>query len=350
MMKWTTIRYICLTSTAICLLASCAADTTEQLPTEQLPGSSIQLAGIGIDADGHTRTGAADTYDVSLPEASQIAIYIYGSDGVYVQPKSSSNEAVNETWVYQTGAPYAIGGGQYRSGISLKSHKKTPEFPSENNVKKDFVNIFATYPNHTAFTPPAGDYTVEAPIDQTGKDDANIDAIKDADLLTTDGMVKFTKEQCDDNDKIDLQLKHRMAKLTVTFTPKTGSDLTSANMPTKFDVIGVYRSLKVTPSAGTVTTVEADATTQEAPLKGSTAQSLFLPPQRISTTLLKFNILGGGKFKGLTGCTFTPASTLDLEGGHEYLINVTVDVDYASVTGSITSWNEVTMSYDTVVL
>ena len=96
-------------------------------------------------------------------------------------------------------------------------------------MKKAYVNIFATYPNHTAFTPPTGNYTVEAPIDQTGKDSPNIKAIKAADLLTTDGMKKFTKEECDVNDKIDLQLKHRMAKLTVTFTPKTGSDLTGSN-------------------------------------------------------------------------------------------------------------------------
>lgn len=341
-----TIRHIIFILTAGHLLSNCTVDTSGT-STGLADETPILLSSVTVGSEAVTRTGAADTYNTTLPEASSIGVYIYDNTNTYLTGRVNNTDGTIATWVYRTGAPYAIGGGLYRSALSLTSHDRTPAFPATNNVYKENVRVFAVYPNNTSYTPPASSttatsYNVEVPLDQTGSSEANQNAIKAVDLLTTDGMITFTKTQCIDNKEIvNLQLKHQMAKLTVTFTPATGSDLTAANMPTKFDVIGVYRSLTVTPSTGTVTTVQSGSTTESAPMKGSITQSILIPPQSLTagSTLLKFNVLGSGQFKGITGATFNvPTGGVNLQAGHEYLVNVTVDVDFVTLTETITGW------------
>lgn len=340
----TTLRQAAWTLAACTLLAACHTDdTAKDLPTAD--DHPILLSALSI-GEATTRTGIADTYNSWLTEGSSVGVYIYDNDGAYLTGKVGGTEGQVATWVYKTGAPYAIGGGLYRSGLSLTSHDKTPAYPQTNNVYKDHVTIYAIFPNNSSYTPPsssstATSYTVEAPLNQTDDYEAQIKA---ADLLTTDGKITFTREQCIGNgEMVNLQLKHQMAKLTVTFTPASGSDLTAANMPTKFDVIGVCRSLTVTPSAGTIATVSANATTEANPLKGCTTQSILIPPQTLTAgqTLLKFNILGSGHFRGMEGALFkVPTGGVTLQAGYEYRVNVTVDVDFISMKGTITAWTD----------
>ena len=335
----TTIRPIALMTLAASLLAGCHADDAGK-PESQDTEHLIQLSAVTATPVVLTRIGAADTYNSLLPEESDVAVYIYDDAGTYLKGKVGQTENVTATWVYRTGAPYAAGEGLYKSGLSLHSHARTPVFPKLNeSTLRDYVDIFAVFPNDTNYVPTDSSYTVTVPSDQTGSTTDNAAAIADADLLTTNGMVRYTKAQCDANALVELPLKHRMAKMTVVFTPKAGSDLTAANMPTKFDVIGVYTSLTVMPSAGTVTTVESGAAT----LKGSTTQSILLPPQTLTAgaTLLKFNIKGSSNFKGIEAATFkVPSGGITLQEGHEYLVNVTVDVDHITMTGTITSWTD----------
>ena len=338
----TKIRPIAIIILTGCLLAGCQDDETAKTANQD-DESPILLSALTSGPVTVTRVGAADTYNNSLPEDSEVAVYIYDNNGTYLTGKVDGTENVTATWVYRTGAPYAAGEGLYKSSLSLHSHDKTPVFPKLNETTlRDYVQIFAAFPNDSSYVPTATNYTVTVPLDQTGSTTANETAIAAADLMTTDGMVTYTKEQCEANTLVELLLKHRMAKVTVVFTPKVGSDLTTANMPTKFDVLNVYCSLTVTPSTGTVATVASGATTEASPLQGSTTQSFFSPPQDLAkgTKFLKFNILGSGHFKGIEGASLSLTSAQAFEGGKAYLITVTVDVDHISMTGAITSWTD----------
>jgi hypothetical protein len=142
-----------------------------------------------------------------------------------------------------------------------------------------------------------------------------------------------------------------MAKVTVVFTPKSGSDLTAANMPTNFDVLNVYRDVTVTlpktASTGGVSGGTGTKTSESVPLHACTSHSFFIPPQTLTagTTLLKFNINANeatdtySAFKGINGATFVvPTGGVTFQAGYQYLITVLVDVDFITMPGSITPW------------
>lgn len=310
-------------------------------------------------SDGTTRVDAGDAYNDALPSGSAIGVYIYGYEGSTGYDLSTLQPAANTpstTWVYTTvGSAGTVTENNETfkvSNLVLTSHEKAPKYPQKvsgsGSGDMDNVKIFAVFPNNPDFTPSGTYYDFTANLDQTTE--ANI---KGSDLMTND-LTTYGKEDVE-HKSLRLILKHRMAKVHVNFIPKAGSDLTAANMPTTFKVLGVYRSLRINPKEGTFGTNTEVAKTTDGTgtaLIGANGQSFFIAPQEISvgTPWLKFDIRGSGQFKGISGCTFTPTSVVTLEAGKCYQVNVTVDVDFVSATGTITTWNQETMSYDTVVL
>lgn len=330
---------------ALCLLAGCSADETTD--GGQAGGLDILFSTAGVGGEkAATRADASDTYNSALPAGTDIGVYIYDSDGIDIctlQPLDKTSK----TWVYRTVG--AADASTRKSVLSLTSHTQNPRFPVKSGTSeyKDYVEIFAVFPIKEGFTPSTmpESYTFSVSDDQTVA--ANIVA---SDLLASD-IAQYTAEQCE--QVLDLVLRHRMAKVLVTLTPKSGSDLTSENIPGTFDVLNVYRTLTVTPKTGTVSDGNADLTTEAAPLKGSTSESFFIPPQTVTagTTLLKFDILpSGDAFKGIEGVTFKPAASVSFEAGKVYHVNVTVDVDLATLTGTITSWTNENLPFDPRVL
>ena len=316
-----------------------------QQPANELP---IMFSAYAVDGVT-TRTGAADAYDTSLPVGSEIGVYIYDSDNIDISTKQPviTNPETSTTWVYQvTGTVNSDG----YSPLRLTSHVKNPRFPTispTNNTYKTNVRVFATFPNNESFKPSLNTnsyYTFTVNNNQRTEDN-----VKASDLLTSDVAI-YTSAQCE--QRLPIVLKHRMAKVTVVFTPKAGSDLTAANMPTNFEVINVYSSVTVTPpkESSSVTTVSSGngtKTSTTSPLQACTTHSFFIPPQTVAegTTLLKFNVLGNEStstyptFKGINGATFVvPTGGVNFEANHQYLITVTVDVDFATMTGTITPW------------
>ena len=330
---------------SLCLTCACSSDGTTDR-TDSILQPELPLTFAASSVNGVTRTGAADSYDTSLPIGSNIGVYIYDSDETDISTKQPVDPSDSKTWVYQvTGSPDASG---YAS-LRLTSHVKAPRFPlKEDNSGdyKDYVKVFAVFPNNTAFMPSGSgtSYNFSVDLDQT-----DADKVKASDLMVAD-IAQYTSTQCE--SRLSILLKHRMAKVTVVFQPKAGSDLTADNMPTNFDVLNVYRTLSVTPTTGAISDGTADQTTAEAPLKACTTTSFFLPPQTLScsNTLLKFDIQSTDNFKGINGCTFTPATDVILQAGHQYLITVTVDVDFITTTGTIEQWNPETMTFDPIVL
>ena len=361
MMKRHKIIDISLAIAAVILSAGCSND--EAIQSVQSNDVEIHFTAAAVGTPAITRADASDTYNDALTAGSSIGVYIYGyetSDATtgydisqYITLPTQTND-VSMTWVYQTvGEAVATQDGK-QSNLVLTSHSKAPRFPTKvttGNGDMDHVDIFAIFPNNSEITPSTGSYRFTVNIDQRDEDN-----IKAADLMTND-MATYTKTQCD-GQSLRIDLKHRMAKVHVTFVPKTGSDLTTDNMPTNFDIIGVRRTVIVNPKAGTVATATSGnnsaATTESAPMLGTASQSFFIPPQTINSgnTFLKFNIKANsdGKFKGISGCTFAPSSNVTFQAGYRYEITVTVDVDFVGVTGTITSWSEETLPYSPVIL
>lgn len=349
--RYNNILPLSLTATILWLSAACTNDDTSGKSVENQKEVSIMFSTAAVGKPVITRSDASDTHNDALTAGQNIGVYIYGyegSTGYDISQYQPSAGTTSKTWVYQTvGDAVTVTGGTKESNLVLTSHATAPKFPSKvsGNGDMDRVEIFAIYPNNPDVTPSTTSYKLTVDLDQT-----DTDKIKAADLMTND-KTSYNKDDCDGKN-LKLKLKHRMAKLHVTFVPKTGSDLTSANMPTIFKVIGVRRTVTINPKAGTVVRDDTQAaTTESTPLLGSASQSFFLPPQPLAaSTLLKFDIKGSALFKGIANCTFAPSSAVTLEAGKSYEITVTVDVDYATATGTITSWNEETLNYDTVVL
>ena len=243
-MKYSNIILYVLAIAVIGLLSTCSSnndyDGDEPLSAYDLP---IQFAASSVNGM-ETRAGAADTYDTSLPVGFDIGVYIYDSDGYDLSVSQPVNPSPSTTWVYQVAG--SVGTDGY-APLHLTSHTKNPRFPlktGSDTEYKDYVRVFAVYPNNTAFKPSgnsATSYKFTVENDQTSEA-----AVKASDLLASD-VMEYNSTQCE--SRLSILLKHRMAKVTVAFQPKSGCDLTAANMPSEFDIYNVYRSVTITPTA-----------------------------------------------------------------------------------------------------
>lgn len=334
----------------VALWALCACSTDRQYADVVETGGDveIQFSSTAVATNAVTRA-AADTYNNSLPSGSNIGVYIYDRDNIDISTTQPTAGTPSTTWVYQT-----VGEADpttHKSALRLISHARNPKFPfksGSNTEYKDYVEVFAVFPNNTDVTPSTLNYTFTVSSTQTVED-----SIKNSDLLTS-SLNRYTYDDCN-GQLLDLTLNHRMAKIQVVFSPKTGSDLTADNMPTNFDVVGVQRSVTVTLNTGDVTTsTDAnDKATSLNPIRAFTTSPFFIPPQSVAAgeTMLRFNILSTENFQGIDGATFkVPSGGVTFEAGHSYQINVTVDVDFNTLTGTITQWSEESMSFEPIIL
>ena len=332
----------------LCAVSACSNDEQTTDIAQTTEGSSILFSSTAVAPETATRA-AADTYNNSLPESSQIGVFIYDCDNIDL----STNVGPAKTWVYQTvGAPDPT---TRQSALKLTSHPKNPKYPFKDGSTteyKDWVEVVAVFPvpkdaanNDAEVTPSTTSYTFSVSDDQTTEDN-----IKGSDLLTSD-RKQYTYDDCN-GQLLSLKLYHRMAKVQVEFTPKSGSDLTAANMPAGYDVLNVQRSVTIVPRTGALTT-SGDKTTTVNPLKGLTTDWFFIPPQTVDagTELLQFEILPSDKFKGINGATFkVPDGGITFQAGHTYKLAVTVDVDLSTLTGTIQEWSEETMTFEPIIL
>lgn len=295
------------------------------------------LSSAGVTTQIGTRAYYADTYNTELPGNEKIDVFIYDHAGTDISIAQSRSGNTAHTWVYQTVG--AANGGKSSLALvpaDMDNYTKTPKYPNVGNDPSSHVSIFAIYP-HKAEAVSAG-YTFTVSDDQTTE--ANI--LK-GDLMAHT-ITNYTASDCENN--IELTLRHKMAKVHVTFTP--AGDLTAANMPTSFKVLNVYRTLAITPSTGTVSKGNADLTSTTAPLNALSNQAFFIPPQTFQhdndKLLLSFDIAASGNFHGITGCSFIPTSDIVFNENTCYEIEVTVDVDNVTATATITPWNNNNLS------
>ena len=337
------IEYKTLIIAVLWLFASCSLD--DAMTIVQNHDTELKFTLTSNATPIVTRTEGADAYANGLPEGSTVGVFLYDSDGYDLSVEQIGTPT---TWTYKT--EKVTSDGLTVLDLSIPGYKKNPRYPVNlDSSDKDYIEVFAVYPNNPSVTPATTIYTFEAKLDQT-----TAASVAASDFMATD-VAHYDATYCNANN-IQLLMKHRMARLKVAFVPKTGSDLTSANMPTTFDVLNVEHTLSIMPKIGLVTS-SGNATTEENPIKGSVSESFLIAPQTIAegTKLLKFDILpynyeNGTLFKGIKGLTFSLPSNIEFKAGYRYDIKVVIDIDHVTTTGSINAWTEQNISFDPRIL
>ena len=330
------LTYLFLTASAVLAWQGCSSDSRLTATNHSVP---ITFGNVTINKGELTRaTMGADQHNTGLPYGSRIDVFIYNSSGT---PVPTDNEA--------QGNPSAILPIVYvttenpdpemaQSALNRESTAQaSPKYPTS-----DDANIFAVWP---AMASGSSAYSFTIQSDQ--RIAANVTA---SDLLATDRIVQPEVG----GKAIDLPMTHCMAKVIVKFNA-TGN-LTAANMPDEYSVLGVKNSVTIDPQTAATSSGRGAITTNSGTtnLSCNTAEAFLIPPQRIEsgTTFLQFNIKGiaANAFNDITGVTFKPATDIEFQANTVYEITVNVNVDYITATATITPWNTEDMTFDKVIL
>lgn len=352
------------------LIAACSADDSSI--AEKVDGPVLCFTASVTDntSSGGTQTRAwGDTYNTSLPPNAEIDIFLYGYTGgegtdpgidlSTLTPQFISSDS--KRWVYQT-----VGSVDLSSGKSLlrqiyptteqtnlpegQSEKDPddalPKFPSDLPNATGYVDVFGVFlppgcitsPERSAITPATTSFTFSVPTDQTTE--ANVGV---CDLMANDVAATFRSSAA----SINLEMKHRMAKVLVEFNAT--EDLNDDNLPNNtFKVNNVQISRTVTPKTGDVST---SGGTQS--ITAKVGKLFFLPPQTIAagTELLQFDLRNvGGTDTGIKNVTFKPSADFTFNEGVFYTFSLNVGIRYITLTTTIKNWTGEIINFDKIIL
>ena len=299
--------------------------------------------------EGFTRAWA-DEYNDRLPINATVFVYLYAyndaeSTALNVATDQFGNSITGFTYATQSEVDVASGRSPLAqtyptvSDISSNDPEDAlPKFPASlsNDGYVEAVAIFL--PEYANANMSGETLTFTAPADQTTQ--ANV--IK-ADLLTNE--VSSTSKTS--TAAINLDMRHRMCKVLVQFTPTEG--LTLENMPNfTYLVENVKTELSVSLPSGTVTTTGSTGN-----VNAMVGEPFFIAPQTIAagTELLKFNLRNiGGTETGIKNVTLKPTTNLEFREGVYYVLNVSVGVRYINLTTTIKDWTGETIIFDKKLL
>ena len=345
----------------ITMLVACSAED----PTPAtVKGSPIRFTASVVDATEGTTRAYADAYNASFPDNTDINVFLYGypssSTTIYdlseLQPTSGSSHK----WIYTTSGEVDEASG--RSLLTQTSPAASegqaadavlPSFPNELNQDEDYVDVFAAFfpqgcsvsPTYDSILPSTGSFTFSVQTDQTTE--ANVKA---SDFLSNDVTATFKTN----SSAINLEMKHRMAKVLVVFNHT--EDLTSKNMPNTSDtysVENVMTTLTVGLSPSSNTTGDISTTGTTTTITAKVGEPFFLPPQTIAkgTELLKFSLHDTtGSDTGIKDVTYSTSSDLTLREGVYYVLTLNVGVRYITLTTTIKDWTDETLTFDKIIL
>lgn len=345
------------------LLVACSSDDGN-IP-EKMAGQVLRFTASvneNSSADGARTRAWADAYNNSLPESAPVYIFLYGykgdgsgdDTGVDI---SASQYPSTKKWIYET-----VGTVDLASGKSLLRQLSPtvselaasdpdpddalPKFPETLNQSTAYIDVFGVYlpPNSTtspvigSLTPANTNFTFSVPTSQTTEAD-----VKAGDLLTSDVAATFRTN----SSAINLEMKHRMAKVLVEFNAT--EDLTADNMPNNtYSVENVQTSRTVTLKTGEVANTESTTT-----ITAKVGEPFFMPPQTISanTEFLKFDLRNvGGAATGIRNVTFTPSADMTFNEGVYYILTLNIGVRYITLTTTIRDWTGETILFDKIIL
>ncbi len=330
------LTYLFLTASAVLAWHGCSSDHRLTATNRSVP---IIFGNVTVNKGELTRaTMGADVHNTGLPYGSRIDVFIYNSAGTPVPTDNElqGNPQAELPIVYVTTEnpdPEMAQSALNREGNSQAS----PKYPSN-----DDANIFAVWPAMTSGSSP---YTFTIQSDQRSA--ANVTA---SDLLATDRIVQPEVG----GKAIDLPMTHCMAKVIVKFNA-TGN-LTAANMPDEYSVLGVKNSVTIDPQTAATSSGRGAITTNSGTsnLSCSTAEAFLIPPQTVAAgaTFLQFDIKGtvADHLNAISGATFKPTAAIEFQANTVYEITVNVNIDYITATATITPWNTEDMTFDKVIL
>ena len=351
------------------LFASCSADDSgiaEKAKSQVMRFTASVTETTSPDA-AKTRAWA-DAYNSSLPANSTLYIFLYGykgdgsasDDGIDL---SVSQYESSRKWVYSTDGAVDVASGKSllkqtsptkddlpASATDREDDDALPKFPStllDGAVKStSYVDVFgvflppgsSTSPTVDNLTPASSSFTFSVSTTQTTEA-----AVKACDLLTNDVAATFSIN----SSAVNLEMKHRMAKVLVLFNPT--EDLTETNMPDDtYSVENVQTTRTVTLKTGEVETSGSTST-----ITAKVGEPFFLPPQTIDagTELFKFDLCNiGGTATGIKNVTFSPVSAMTFSEGVYYILTLNVGVRYINLTTTIKDWTGETILFDKVIL
>lgn len=292
----------------------------------------------------------ADEYNDRLPIDATVFVYLYAynneeSAAVNVATGQFGNGITGFTYVTQSEVDVASGRSPLAQTYPTASETSTgdpedalPKFPA--SLSNDgYVEAVAIFLPEDANANMSGEtLTFTAPSDQT----TQASVIK-ADLLTNE--VSSTSKTS--TAAINLDMRHRMCKVLVQFTPT--EDLTQENMPNPtYLVENVKTELSVSLPSGTVTTTGSTGN-----VTATVGEPFFIAPQTITagTELLKFNLRNiGGTATGIKNVTLRPSTDLEFREGVYYVLNVSVSVRYINLTTTIKDWTGETVIFEKKLL
>ena len=347
------------------LFVACSADDSSD--TDKADGPVLHFTASvkeNILSENASTRAWADAYNSSLPASTSVYVFLYGYKGDGSADDtgidlSASQYSSTRKWIYET-----VGSVDLSSGKSLlkqispiadelpasqtdrEPDDALPKFPASLTQSTAYVDVFGlflppgsiTSPAIENITPATGSFIFSVPADQTTE--ANVRA---CDLLTNDVAATFRSGAA----SINLEMKHRMAKVLVEFN--ASEDLNDDNLPNNtYLVENVQTSRTVTLKTGEISNSGAPAT-----ITAKIGEPFFLPPQTIAagTELLKFNLrnVGGGDV-GIKNVTFKPSSDLTFNEGVFYILSLNVGIRYITLTTTIKDWTGETINFDKIIL
>lgn len=336
----------------ITMLAACTAEDSAPATGK---GTPIRFTASVVDATEGTTRAYADAYNASFPTGTDIDVFLYANDGTTSSDLSVNQfEGASRKWIYTTTGAVDVASG--RSLLSQKHPTATevskedpddalPQFPA-NVGENGYVDVFAAFfpegcnvaPTYSEIVPGTSNFTFDVQTNQTTEVN-----IKASDFLANDVTATFRTG----SSAINLEMKHRMAKVLVEFNAT--EDLTSDNMPNAtYSVENVQTQLTVAPGTGDISTT-GSATTVTAKV----GEPFFLPPQVITanTPFLQFNLRNvGGAATGIQNVTYKPSQDLTLNAGVFYILTLNVGVRYITLTTTIKDWTGETITFDKKIL
>lgn len=311
--------------------------------------------------DGGVTRAWADTYNDCLPISALVFVYLYAYNNSESQAidvanymfKEKKGENWTTAWFYQTQSDVDAVSRQ----SPLAQVYPTAEETTTNDAEDALAAFPATLSNDgyvdaiAVFLPAGGDsnmnaslyvgggtFVFTAPADQTTQD-----AVVSADLLTSE-VASTMKNGA---SAINLDMRHRMSKVLVQFTPT--ENLTEENMPNgTYMMENVKTQLTLSLPSGSVSTTGSAGT-----VTATVGEPFFIAPQTITagTELLKFNLRNvGGTDTGIQNVTLKTTTDLEFREGVFYTLNVTVGVRYINLTTTIRDWTGETVPFDKIIL
>ncbi|MBQ9261070.1 MAG: fimbrillin family protein [Prevotella sp.] len=342
-------------------LQSCNKEDT--LHKNDNEASVLRFTASTVNSVEATTRSWSDTYNSAFPDGTVIDLFLYDSDKRDLSAEQNNN--TSRKWKYSTNGEVDIASGRslLTQTFPTADDPETvlPKFPTA-LADDGYVDVFAVFfptgcnvsvpgitnSEYSDIIPSRTSFTFSVQTDQS-----NPDNVVASDFLANDVTSAYRPVNGKGGSAINLEMKHRMAKVLVKFNPT--EDLESYNMPINtysIENVKTELTVKLMPSDFNITG-DISTTGNPTSIKAKVDEPFFLPPQTITagTKFLKFDLRNvGGTDTGIRNVTYAPTSDLTFNEGVYYVLTLNVGVHYITITTTIRDWTAETITFDKIIL